>query len=342
VEGELARVLGRYGLGGLRSVQRIERGFTDDNWLVGTEQGRYFLKRRHPRRRQSEERVRAQHDLIQHLRRAGFPAPILVPAPSGETFLNLDGELYEMAEVIAGQPYDPDRPEHLASAARGLGHYHTCVEGFAPRVLRVQGALYGPEVSRTILTRLSEAWQLDRAPDLATIGQQLVTQVSDLAVCFARHGPLSCLVIHGDYYGGNLLFDGDRIVGVVDYDKISWQPRVTEVAEALIYFASPRPGHLQHVVYPGFLEWDPFERFLQSYARVISLSCNELQALPDYIWCIWFSVSLRRLLEKHPQRPADALEALGEVLALANWARAHAGQMVEIARTAMNWESMPR
>lgn len=340
MEGELTRVLRCYRLGEFKSAQRIERGFVDENWMVETDRGRYFLKRRHPRRRQPGRQIRAQHDLIEILRQRAFPAPILVPTARGETFLDLDGELYEIQEYIDGEPYDHDRPEHLGAAGEVLGHYHACVEGFAPRAFRERGRLYGPANTREILMRLREEWQLDLNPVLARIAWQLEAQVDWLAERFSRHGPLPYVVIHGDYHAGNLLFHGDRIIGVVDYDKANWQPRVAEVAEALIYFASPAPGHLEHLVYPGFLIWEPFARFTQAYARAVLLTADEIRALPDYVCCIWVSVSLRRLLEKSGHRPAEALEALQEVLTLANWAGATSGEMIEIARDSMKEENL--
>jgi homoserine kinase type II len=340
LEGELTRVLRCYGLGEVQAARRVERGFVDENWIVETERGRYFLKRRHPRRRQPEHVIRAQHELIEHLRRADFPAPTLVPAATGESFLALEGELYELEEYIDGRPYHPDRPEHLEEAARTLGRYHACVEGFAPQALRERGKLYYPENWQAILTRMRETWQLDRDVELARFERQLESLAHDLAARYAGHGELPHLIIHGDYHAGNLLFDGDRIIGLVDYDKASWQPRVAELAEALIYFASPRPGPFKHLVYPGFLAWAPFTRFVQGYARVITLDENEAQALPDYVWCIWFSVSLRRLLERAPRRPPEAVAALQEVLALANWARANARRMFEVACQAKRKESL--
>ena len=40
----LARVLACYRLGELKVAHRIERGFVNENWLVETTRGRYFLK----------------------------------------------------------------------------------------------------------------------------------------------------------------------------------------------------------------------------------------------------------------------------------------------------------
>ena len=333
MEGELGQVLGYYDLGELRTVRRVERGFVNDNWVMETTWGLYFLKRRHPHLRRPHL-IRTQHDLMEWLRQAGFPAPAVVPTVSGETFLVLDGEFYEIHEYIEGKPYDHDRPAHLEEAAVTLGRYHTYVQDFAPQALCDLGALYSPRILSTTLTNLTEAWELDCDPDLAQIAGQLEAHGLDLADRFAGHGALPHLVIHGDYYAGNLLFDGDRIVGVVDYDKVRWQPRVVELAEALIYFASPRPSHLKHLVYPGFLDWEPFTLFLRSYARAAVPGENEVGALPDYIRCIWLSISLQRLLEKGP-RPAEAPEALREVLVLGDWAKENTQQMIETSHAAM-------
>jgi homoserine kinase type II len=333
MEGELKRVLAHYALGELRDARRAEQGFVNANWIVETTRGRYFLKRRHPRLRQPDL-IRAQHQLIGRLQQAGFPAPTVVPTIRGDTVLLVDGELYDIQEYIEGEPYHHDRPSHLEEAALTLGRYHIYVGGFAPQALCRLGELYSPSIVSGTLSNLAEAWQLHRDPGLAEIARGLEAHAADLAARFAGHGALPHLVIHGDYYADNLLFDGDRIVGVVDYDKACWQPRLVELAEALIYFASPRPGHLKHLVYPGFLNWEPFFDFLRSYAQTFVLKEKEIGALPDYVRCIWLSVSLKRLLDKGP-RPSEALEALQEVLALGDWAEANAQQMVEAAHSAM-------
>jgi homoserine kinase type II len=345
-------VLSHYALGQLQAAQRIEQGFVNENWIVETDRGRYILKRHRPdlykpERAKDTRIILGQHDLIKWLREAGFPAPAIVPTAGGETLLILNGELYEIQDYIEGDPYDHNRSAHLEAAAITLGRYHASVQGFAPRALCAWGELYSPANAsaplRLVSTHLHEACQLDEAPGLLSVIEQLRSRADGLAARFARHGTLPRLVIHGDYHAGNLLFRDDQIVGVVDYDSANWQPRVVEVAEALIYFASPRPGQLKHLVYPGFLEWKPFTRFLQGYARLVTLDENEIRALPDYIYCIWFGVSLRctaqRLLGEGP-RPPEALAVLQEILALADWASASAGNMVEIARSTIHKEGL--
>ncbi len=332
MEHELARVLSHYALGELRAAQRVERGFVNEKWTLETTCGRYFLKRRHPDLRRPDF-IRAQHDLMKWLRQADFPAPVVLPTLSGETFLVLDGELYEIHEYIEGELYDHDRLEHLEEAARMLGRYHISVKGFASQVLRDLGALYSPVILNTTLAHLKASWQLDQDSDLMQMVRGLEVQAADLAAHLAGYEALPHLVIHGDYYAGNLLFDGDGIVGVVDYDKARWRPRVLEVAEALIHFAAERPGHFKHIVYPGILDLGVIRQFVAAYAEVVSLSESENQALPHWIRTIWLCASLNPPLEP-PMSLEAAPQALPEVLALAGWAQAHGSDMVEIALTA--------
>ena len=331
--GELDVVLCHYPLGELTHAHCLEQGFVNENWVVTTTRGRFFLKRRHPDLRQPRL-IRTQHQLMEHLRGLRFPAPRIVPTLTGQTFLTLDDEWFEIQEHIDGEPYDHDRPAHLEEAAVTLGRYHKSVVGFAPQVLRRLGDLYTPPVITATLNSLVQAWQIGDDAELADKARKLESEVSRLSARFAAHGVLGQLVIHGDYYAGNLIFRGDRIVGVVDYDRARWHPRVAELAEALIYFASPRPGHMEHIVYPGFLSWEPFSRFLEYYAMTRPPENEDIRALPDYVSGIWFSWSLRRLLEKG-SRPTHAVEALQEVLSLADWARANADQMIEATRAAV-------
>jgi homoserine kinase type II len=328
--GDLGQVLRHYPLGELTDAHRIEQGFVNENWVITTTDGRFFLKRGH-RDNREPRLIRVQHQLMEHLRDHSFPAPRIVPTSKGQTFLLLVEDWFEIQEYIDGEPYDHDHPAHLEEAAVTLGRYHRSVVGFAPRILRSLGDLYTPPVISVTLNNLVSVWGFDSEPELAHLARKLEAEVSRLSARFAAHGVLPNLVIHGDYYAGNLIFRGDRIVGVVDYDRARWHPRLAEIAEALVYFASPRPGPLKHIVYSGVLSWEPFSRFLESYAAAHPLEKVEIQALPDYVSGIWISWSLRRLLEKG-SRPEDAVEALQEVLLLADWARTNAEQMAETAR----------
>lgn len=361
MENEIKRVLHKYDLGQLKGARQIERGFVNKNWTIETTHGRYFLKCRHPELR-NPDLILTQRALISHLRHLGFPVPKILKGISGDTFVLLDGEFYEIQEFIEGSSYQHNRLAHLQEAAAKLGNYHACVQGFKPVALQDTGSLYNPAVLTARLTDLKNSYALKQDLLIQQIVQELESHAGDLATRFDKHGGLPYLFIHGDYHAGNLIFERNHIIGVVDYDKARWQPRVVEVAEALIYFASPRPGHLKHLVYPGFLEWEKFTRFLGYYAQGLGfdkgpvpavnlplldsearktiatediiLKKKEVLALPDYIRCIWLSIALQNIREKK-YRSTEAAEALKEVLALSNWSVGNRQKMIKTTRKAI-------
>jgi len=328
---ELERVLSHYPLGGLRGAQRPQHGFVNDNWIVDTTAGRFFLKHRHPTLSEPAF-VHAQHALTMWLRSGGFPAPELKRTMDGNTLCILDSECYEIQQYIVGTNYDHHHTAHLEEAARTLACYHSVVSSFAEHELCRHECLYTPRQIRENLSHLVRTWQATNDAESADLVACIGAQVEELAARFAEHGRLRALVIHGDYYADNLLFSGDRIVGVVDYDKSRWQARVVELAEALIYFGSPRPGDLKHLVYRGYPKWELLTPFLLAYCHNTPLVDAEAEAVPDYMQCIWLQMSLWRLRDR-AKRQAEARGALCEVLALACWARDHREAMTEACRS---------
>jgi len=326
----IQEVLQHYAIGELVDARRAQSGFINQNWVLETTRGRYFLKCRLPDL-QNADIIRAQHAQVKRLRERGFPAPSVLPTIAGDGLLILGGDYFEMQQYIEHSSFDHERVAHFDAAARTLAQYHRAVDGFTAEALCTDDELYDPSVASGHLARLTDLWHVPAHTDQVT---RLEAHVTDLTERFATHADLPHLVIHGDYYADNLLFDGNLIIGVVDYDRARWQARVAELAEALIYFASPRPGDLKHLVYSGALAWSPLVRFIQGYAGESGIEKGEARALPDYIGAIWLSVSLRQLGDT-TSRPPSAESALAELLALADWAKDNAQRMSEVGLFAM-------
>lgn len=351
-EEDVARVLGDYDLGQLQICRRVGHGYVNENWFVETTTGRYFLKRRHPRLKKPHL-ISAQHALVQHLRSVGFPAPAIVPARHGTTFLELQSEMYELQDYIPGDLCDLTRPAHFAAAARTLGWYHNAVNGFDRRFFHQSRERYGPTALRQIVDRLRENWyglpaarrrlpvpiarQTGRhgrtSAQLDLMMGKLREHARDLRVRFDEFKRLPELVVHGDYYAENLIFQGDVVAGVVDYDLAHRCSRAMELAEALIYFTAERPGDLKHIVYPGVLDLSAIHRFLAAYTEVASLQESEIRVLPHLIRTIWLCASLDPPLEPLLSLEA-APQALPEILTLAGWAEANASKIVQIGLAA--------
>ncbi len=332
VEEGIPRVLAHYDLGEFRSCRRIEHGHVNENWRIETTAGRYFLKHRRANLN-DPHLIAAQHALIQHLRRAEFPAPALVLTRHGSTFVELKGEICEIHEYIPGVLCDRARPAHFAAAAGTLGRYHETVGGFNHPNLHRGRQRYGPTALSRIIDGLVTDWRGQTTSKVERLINELNKHAGDLMARFAGFGELPQLVIHGDYYAGNLIFQGDTVAGVVDFDQAHWAWRAMELAEALIYFTAECSGEFQHIVYPGVLDLDGVCQFLGAYCEKARPSEAEIRALPHMVRTIWLCASLAPPLEP-PMSFEAAAQALPEVLALAGWGEVHAPDIVEIGLAA--------
>lgn len=324
----LADVLAHYDLGMLRAHKRIEQGYVSEIWAVETTGGRYVVKRRHPAL--SEPcLIRGQHALVRHLCAARFPAPHIVATVRGATFVELDQEIYEVHKYVSGVLCDPARPAHRETAARTLGWYHRAVEGFDHPALHRDRERYGTGALDRISSALQGAWEAGWTPGLDRLYQALCWHADDLRAQYKGFGHLRELIIHGDYYAENLILKGNAIAAVVDYDLAHWCARALELAEALIYFAREPTSRFRYIVYPGVLDLSLIGQFLASYSDLVDLSVAEVCALPHLIRVIWLCASLDPPLRSLISAEA-ALQAVPEVLALADWAVAHTSEIVEI------------
>ena len=329
---DLAVVLSGYDLGALRHLVRVERGYVNEKWLLETARGLYLLKRRHPNLRK-RLLVQAQHSLVQYLRGADFPAPALVATRNGNTALVHGGELYEIQQYVPGEPYCVGCPGHLPAAGNILGLYHNAVVGFDHSMLHWPRERYGTLAFARILERLQESWGPWPGSELAPLLAQLQRHDQDLQSLYADFGQLPELVIHGDYHGANLVFRGNQIAGLVDYDLAHWCLRVMEVAEACIAFCTDPGLRLKHIVYQGILDVELVMGFLTAYQRETPLLEAEIQAFPEMIRTIWLCAALDPPLGPHLSLEA-ATRALPEILALADWAAENREDLKEVCLVA--------
>jgi aminoglycoside phosphotransferase (APT) family kinase protein len=100
-----------------------------------------------------------------------------------------------------------------------------------------------------------------------------------LARLYAQVGTLPTVLSHDDYNPGNLLYDGGRLSGVVDWADITIEPRQAAVAMYRHFLA----------IHPG---GDAPETFLDAYERVAKTSLDDLE-----LWDVLYGLRGLRPIE---------------------------------------------
>jgi aminoglycoside phosphotransferase (APT) family kinase protein len=152
--------------------------------------------------------VGRQGRIMDAVSRAGGPAPCTLAFASEPV---IEGSAFVMTEEVVGEPWHP--------VALRRGHRYVAEQAIV--ALHRIGAL---RIEQTGLERERPAWPLaelrrwtgllDRCPEwVREPGHELSAMLA------ARPpSPRDARLVHGDFHYGNLLFDEDRVVAVIDWE----------------------------------------------------------------------------------------------------------------------------
>jgi|GEM_PF-5460443 len=80
-------------------------------------------------------------------------------------------------------------------------------------------------------------------------------------------------IVHGDFFGGNLLYDGESINGILDFKSAHPDYRAREFAETMMRVANDF----------GSLFWGTARSFVDGYAEILQLTATEIDLVPRFV-----------------------------------------------------------
>ena len=267
-------------------------GTANRNYVVTHEGIRYFLRQRSPRYI-STDQIAFDHALMRHLSERGVRGPNPIITKSGDTFVRVGEDVYELHAYLPGEPLDWHNLEHLRVAARSLRRWHEAAESFAPPVRKQWPREDAPGDIRAGLGELREELheeaQCAVLDTLATWADRIEEKLPDEAFW-----ALPCQVVHGDFHPGNLHVAGDEL-GLFDLDCASWQPRARDLADGILYLCARRDGpfdasSIERLTRECWLEPARNCVFLDAYGPITP---EEQEALPWLVAARWIYSRVR-------------------------------------------------
>jgi homoserine kinase type II len=204
-DAELEAFLAGYDLGAPLSFKGVAEGVENSNFLLETEQGRFFLTI-------YERRVRREDlpfflGFMQHLARHGFPSATPIASRTGALLGEVRGKPAAIVSFLTGISVRRPDPAHCREAGAGLAWLHEAGAGFDSRRLND----LGHQAWAKLFDGLRSAAE-DLKPGLARV---IETDVAQLAAAWPTGLPKG--VIHADYFPDNVFFRGARFAGAIDF-----------------------------------------------------------------------------------------------------------------------------
>jgi homoserine kinase type II len=219
---ELAAALAAYGLPAPDRVRAEPRGGVNTNHHVWTAGRRFFLRLNEGK---SDEEVLFEAEVLRFLAEARFPVPPLLLASDGRPFTALAGRQAMLFAYAAGE--EATGAAVTAARCQRIGEQLARLHDLAGAFPRERPNPFGPERVAGWLAALRP----DGAGD-AEIRAALPLLERELARAAELPGAPRGL-IHGDLFQDNVLWIGERVSAVLDWEMACTDPFAYDVGVAL-------------------------------------------------------------------------------------------------------------
>jgi homoserine kinase type II len=191
----------QYDVGALLEMRGISAGIENTNYFVTTSDARYVLT--------LFEKLTADElpfylGLMAHLADRGIPSARPVPDRSGRLLGELNAKPAALVSFLPGRDIEVPTPGHCSAVGTMLARIHIHGAGYAASMENPRGLQWWREVMPDVLPFMSPG---DAALLRSEVAFQSLQRFPD-----APRG-----AVHADLFRDNVLFEGGRISGVIDF-----------------------------------------------------------------------------------------------------------------------------
>ncbi len=249
-----------YNLGRIVNVTPIPEGSVNSNYLLETAKARFLLRIDEVK---IESEVKREIDLLAFLRKHSFPCPHPLQDRMGRVYREYDGKCLSLFRYLEGRvvPVTRLRPTQLETIGRALGELHLIGKGYKKGI-----------DNRFSFERIADLYLAVRGR-LPNYFRKVTRTLEDEIEYLTRYleGKLPKGIIHGDLFADNLLFRGEKLTAMLDFEAACRGKFIFDIATTVNALCFVDGGY----------SLDRFRYLLHGYESVRTLSLAEWDAFPN-------------------------------------------------------------
>ena len=283
-ESEFTAWLGNYSLGSLLELQGIASGIENTNYFVTTSNGRFVLT--------LFEKLNAQElpfylNLMAHLARHGIPCPSPVANRDNQYLGELNGKPACIVSRLAGKSLIQPTAANCAAVGEMLGEMHVAGMGFDEKIQNPRDAIWRASTANQVMSFLS-------AQDASLLQTEVEYHQQHTLADLPRG------VVHADLFRDNVLFDGERVGGLIDFYFACNDSLLYDVAITVNDWCMGEAGKLDEVRSRALLD---------AYHAVRPFNANEIDKWPVALRVAALRFWISRLFDLHKPRDGELVNA---------------------------------
>ena len=249
-----------YSFGRISNVVGIPEGSVNTNYLLETAKGKFLVRIDEVK---GESEVRREIDLLAFLRKHTFPCPHPLQDRMGRFYRDYDNKCVSIYRYHEGRVLSVMRlrPTQLETIGRTLGELHVIGKGYKKGI-----------DNRFSFERIADLY-LSVRNRLPNYFRKITRTLEDEIEYLTRYleGKLPKGIIHGDLFADNLLFRGERLTAMLDFEAACRGKFIFDIATAVNALCFVDGGY----------SLDRFRYLLHGYESVRTLSLAEWDAFPN-------------------------------------------------------------
>lgn len=277
--------LASFDLGRLIDFEGIASGIENTNYFVDTDAGRFVLT---VFERLSRDQLPFYLGMMRHLAARGVPCPDPIEDRTGRILGELNGKPAALVTRLKGRSDMRPGVEHCAAVGGVLADMHRAAADYPGSQENLRGIDWWREVSPKVLPFLDET-------QAALLRDELAAQEAFAAT--PQYRSLRASAVHADLFRDNVLFEGARLGGVIDFYFAGRDTWLFDLAVTCNDWCIDDES--------GEFDPDRLDALLSAYHLGCPPEPGEDQAWPMMLRAAALRFWLSRLYDFHLPRPAE-------------------------------------
>jgi Ser/Thr protein kinase RdoA (MazF antagonist) len=258
-------------------ISPVEGGTINSNFAIDAATSeRFFLRCYHLGLATSQ--IEREHAIVSWVAARAAPAPVPLPTPDAKTVVELGPQQWALFPWIEHQPVQRGRLS--TGQAYAMGEAHGRLQAVLTHHPESRDATFAmrwsKEQSLAALDLLLREAREGAMPQIVVEGVEL--QRASLAALDSlppeHFASMPCQLLHGDFHDRQVLFRGDVVAAIVDWEMCRPAPRAWELVRSLAF--------------AKILDAPLLEPYLAGYRQHVQLSRDEA----DLALTLWFQSRL--------------------------------------------------